>query len=142
MNPFGKKKDHPEQPASGTPHSGLDPDQTADMLDELQKQVNQLAEQRERLLVELGEAQNAHKLALADFQNFQRRSASNEQQAREQGVRGVLYSVMNVVDHFEMALSLDPAKTTAQQVISGVSMIKDELLSALALHGIGIIKPA
>ncbi|MGQ0627954.1 MAG: nucleotide exchange factor GrpE, partial [Phycisphaerales bacterium] len=75
-------------------------------------------------------------------QNYQRRAHANEHQAREGGMRSVIFNVMNVVDHFEMALALDPSRTSAQQVISGVSMIKDELLSVMANHGIAVIRPA
>lgn len=113
----------------------IDPDETAALIEQLQSDLAKSS-------LELSEARAAHKQALADFQNYQRRALINEQQAREQGIRGVLFGVINIVDHFEMALSLDPEKTTAKQVIGGVSMIKDELLQALQAQGMGVIKPA
>ncbi|MGQ0628681.1 MAG: hypothetical protein ACT4PL_11345, partial [Phycisphaerales bacterium] len=84
MYPFGKKKDEQQPPTGATPPPAdtgaghgptgeVDPDQTAQALDELQSQVTALGEERERLIRERDEAQHAHKLALADFQNYQRR---------------------------------------------------------------------
>jgi molecular chaperone GrpE len=149
-NPFARKKD-PSQPAPSeavpADHAKVeggsaDPDETAAAMDDLSKRIGELEAERDRLLAERDEARAEHKRALADFQNYQRRAVSNEAQARELGVRSVVSGVMPVIDHFEMALSLDPSRSSAQQVISGVSMIKDELLGALAGHGVALIRPA
>ena len=152
MNPFKKDKPESAEPGSTPDVAGrvpavdpttadaaaaLDaagPDETAALIDDLSIKVDELTRQRD-------EAKDQHARALAEFQNYQRRSLQNEQQAREFGVRGVLQSVMPVVDHFDMALSLDPDKSTAKQVIDGVTMIKDELLRALSQHGVGLIRP-
>lgn len=146
---WNPKKDNPAtQPPAATPaspeaegsccgHHGGDcggPDETAALIEELQKQISDLAKARD-------EAQGAYTRTLADYSNSQRRALSNEQQAREQGVRGVLMSIMPVVDHFELALSQDPERASAKDVIDGVAMIKDELLRALAAQGIGLIRP-
>ncbi len=142
MMPF-RSKNNPDDPQrapgpAGEP-SGTPPPPD---VDETQALIEQLDQQIARLSAERDEALDAHKRALADFQNYQRRASTNEQQAREQAVRGVLGSVMSVVDHFDMALGQDPDKTTAAAIISGVTMIKEELLNALTLHGVGLIKPA
>jgi len=131
-NPVRRDPNHGN---GGEPPRPIDPDETAALIEQLQSDLAKSS-------LELDEARAAHKQALADFQNYQRRALTNEQQAREQGVRGVLFGVINIVDHFEMALSLDPEKTTAKQVIGGVLMIKDELLQALQAQGMGVIKPA
>lgn len=137
-NPPANSSPGDEQPkvpgAAGGQPGQPDPDETAALIEQLQ---NDLA----RALLDRDEARTAHKQALADFQNFQRRAASNEQQAREQGVRGVLYGVITIVDHFDMALTLDPEKSTAKQVIDGVSLIKHELVQVLQTHGVGVVNP-
>jgi molecular chaperone GrpE len=161
MNPFKRKDESSKTPspaggagdeslggAEGGGGSGGDMsggegvDETAALIDQLQAEIEGLRADQLRLTRERDEAQAAWKHALADFQNFQRRASQNEQTAREQGVRGVLHSVVPVVDHFEMALSLNPEASTAKQVIDGVSMIKDELVRALELHGVRAIRPA
>ncbi|MFO0832080.1 MAG: nucleotide exchange factor GrpE [Phycisphaerales bacterium] len=78
---------------------------------------------------------------MADFQNFQRRAGQNEQAARQSGVSAVATSVVAVIDHFDMALTQDPAKASAQQIIDGVRVIREELLRALTRHGVTLIQP-
>src|SRR4051794_17838870 len=65
---------------------------------------------------------------LADYHNSQRRAVSNEREARTQGVSSVVLNVLPLIDHFDLALGQDPAKATAQQIIGGVKMIRDELI--------------
>jgi len=153
MNPFVRKKDEPaKQPDPGSagpagaggsahPTPNRDPDQTAAQFDGLEAEIRRLTDENAQLSHAREEAQEAHRRALADFSNFQRRATASEQQARESGARGVLYGIMTVVDHFEMALGLDPDKSTARQVMSGVSMIKEEILSVLTQHGVEVIRP-
>jgi molecular chaperone GrpE len=147
MNPFKRKDESKPDPETGPipadPGSMADGvDETAALIDQLERQLDTLRQERDAAVSERDQAQAAWKHAMADFQNFQRRSVQNEQSAREQAVRSVLHSILPVVDHFEMALALNPEASTARQVIDGVSMIKDELLRAVSLHGVQVIKPA
>ncbi len=90
---------------------------------------------------ELEAAKSRAVRVMADFQNFQRRAALNEQAARTAGVSAVATSVVSVVDHFDIALTQDPSKASAQQIIEGVKVIRDELLRALSRHGVMLILP-
>jgi molecular chaperone GrpE len=80
------------------------------------------------------------KRALAEYQNFQRRAALNETEARREGTVRVLHSIVPVLDHFDIALSgnVDPA---AASYVEGVKVIRAELMRALELHGVTIINP-
>ncbi len=80
--------------------------------------------------------------ALADFKNYQTRAIENERQARIQGASDVLHSIIRILDHFDLALGLDPEKATAAQVLGGVRMIRDELMRQVAQHGAVKIEPA
>ena len=80
--------------------------------------------------------------ALADYQNFQRRARLNEREARESGTRSVVERALTILDHFELALGLDPAKASAEQVIGGVRVIRDELLRVLSGFGVAVIEPS
>ena len=66
---------------------------------------------------------------------------NNEKEARHQGASSVLNAIVPVMDHFDMALGLDPAKASAQQVIDGVKVIRAELLKALQASGITVLNP-
>ncbi len=90
----------------------------------------------------LAEAEGRYKRALADYQNFQRRAAENERRAREEGVARVVESLVPVLDHFSLALEMDPESSSAEQVIGGVKVIRDELTRALSAYGVAPIEPA
>jgi molecular chaperone GrpE len=89
----------------------------------------------------LTEARLAHQRALADFQNYQRRAAENERRAREGAAAGVVESMVNVLDTFEMARKMDPKNTPPEAVLQGVEMIRGELLRTLGQRGFNVIEP-
>ncbi len=95
----------------------------------------------ERLERERDEALEKHKRALADFQNYQRRSLINEREAREEGIAAAIQSVLSVLDHFDLALNQDPETVSASQIIDGVRLIKGEFLRAVGEHGVMPISP-
>jgi molecular chaperone GrpE len=78
---------------------------------------------------------------LADYQNSQRRAAANEREARQQGMTSVVLNVLTVMDHFDLALAQDAARTTAEQIVGGVKVIRDELNKVLLNHGVTPITP-
>jgi molecular chaperone GrpE len=78
---------------------------------------------------------------LADYHNSQRRAAANEREARLQGVTGVVLNVLGVVDHFDLALGQDPSKASAESILGGVKLIRDELLRVLQNQGVALISP-
>lgn len=98
--------------------------------------------QAEALRAEIAELNARNLRTLADYQNSQRRAAANEREARQQGVTSVIQSVLPVLDHFDLALGVDTTKASAEQVVSGVKVIRDELMKVLQNQGVGIIAPA
>jgi molecular chaperone GrpE len=78
---------------------------------------------------------------LADYQNSQRRAVNNEREAKQQGIVSVVSNVLTVLDHFDLALQQDPSKSSAQQIIEGVRVIRDELVRVLANHGVAQLAP-
>ncbi|MGV6813790.1 MAG: nucleotide exchange factor GrpE [Phycisphaerales bacterium] len=77
----------------------------------------------------------------ADHQNFQRRASINEREARTGATQGVVQSLIPLLDTFEMALLQDPEKVSAEQVIEGVKMIRDEFVRMLSGYGVRAIDP-
>ncbi len=82
--------------------------------------------------------------ALADFQNYQRRSVENEREARRQGVTSVVASLLGVLDNFDLALRTDTTTgaVSLEQIVQGVEMIRAQLLQALGAMGVSRIEPA
>lgn len=73
---------------------------------------------------------------LADYQNSQRRAGANEREARQQGITGVVLSVLPVMDNFDLALTQDPSTTSPEQIVHGVKVIRDELSRVLQGQGV------
>lgn len=81
------------------------------------------------------------KTLAAEFQNYQRRAAINEREARQGATAGVVQSVLPVMDHFDLALGQDLSKATAEQIAGGVRLIKAELMRVLEGYGVSLIEP-
>ena len=128
---FGKK----HQPENASPEPVGDSYAGAPSPDEdMHAQVLRLGSERD-------EAVTQWKRALADFQNYQRRSLTNEQEAKRQGVTGVLTSVLPVLDHFDLALAQPAPDEVSRKIVDGVKTIRAELLRVLEGHGVSVIQP-
>ena len=77
----------------------------------------------------------------ADFQNFQRRAAREVLEARQNADADFAKSMLQVLDHFDMALSVDPAKVDAKGLLGGVKITYDELRKVLSTRGIESYDP-
>lgn len=99
-------------------------------------------EQYDALMAERDDFASKYQRALADYQNAQRRFGVEIGAAREAGVERVLASLIPVLDHFDMALSQDPSRVSAEQILAGVTMIRDEFNRAMAAFGVRTIQPS
>ncbi len=95
----------------------------------------------ERLKTELEDARSKYLRSMADFQNFQRRANQNEQVALQSGIASAVTKIVGVLDHFDMALNQDPAKASAEQIMDGVRVIREELIKAIGQSGVRVINP-
>ncbi|HRJ49411.1 MAG: nucleotide exchange factor GrpE [Phycisphaeraceae bacterium] len=100
-----------------------------------------LASRAAELEQQFADAQAKYLRSLADFQNFQRRALLNEQEARLQGRGQVVQSLLGVLDNFDLALNVDTMTATAEQVVKGVRVIREELLRILQSHGVNLLSP-
>lgn len=96
----------------------------------------------EELRSELDEALGARQRALADFANYQRRAIENETRAAQRGVVQVIRSIIPVLDHFDLALNQNPANLSADKLMHGVKIVRDELTKALEQQNVRTIMPA
>jgi len=137
--PTGTESQHTPTPAgapdeygdTGEPVGNINPEQIAaddDQLTALQQQIAELEEK--------------YKRALAEQRNLQRRSVENEKEARRQGITGVVGGLLSVLDNFDLALKSDAQTVTTEQVMQGVQMIRQQMLSALSVMDVNPIEPA
>ena len=95
----------------------------------------------ESLRAELAEAIEARQRALADFQNFQRRSLENEKRATAAGRMDVIRPLLGVLDQVDLALSQDPDAVSVEAMFSGVQLVRDEMCRVLDGQGVVPIDP-
>lgn len=139
---FGKKQNTPaDDNTARTPEGQADYPSIDDAADQSQE-AGDAQEMLARLRAELDEVNDRWKRALADFQNYQRRALQNEQEARRQGITAVVMSVVPVLDHLDLALNQKNADASAERILAGVRVIRDQLLQALERHGVRVINPA
>lgn len=93
------------------------------------------------LEAKLADAEARALRTLADYQNFQKRAANNEVEARRQGISGTIASLLPVMDNFDLALNQDVSTMTAEQLLGGVEMVRAEFERALGNQGVSAIKP-
>jgi molecular chaperone GrpE len=99
-------------------------------------------EDYEALVAERDDLRTKYQRALADYQNAQRRFTADMTAAREAGVERVLGSLIPVLDHFDLAMSQSTGRVSAEQVLAGVTMIRDEFNRAMGAFGVTPISPA
>lgn len=94
-----------------------------------------------RVRAELEETRARMLRVMADYQNYERRAIQNQLRAKQDGSADVAIGVVGVLDHFDLALGRDASKGSAEQIIAGVRVIRDELIKTLGRHGVGLINP-
>ncbi|MEE2972549.1 MAG: nucleotide exchange factor GrpE [Planctomycetota bacterium] len=95
-----------------------------------------------RIGCERRDSDEARMRALADFRNFQRRSIENESRARREGTADLVRVLLPALDHFDLALQAADGAATVDQVVSGVRMVREEILRAFESLGIHEINAA
>ncbi|MBI1336690.1 MAG: nucleotide exchange factor GrpE [Phycisphaera sp.] len=122
------------------------PEQEDNPIDELaQAQADQAGEDKTqagvedelaKLRAERDDLQSKLMRSFADYQNALRRSQISTEQAREQRTMDMARELVAVLDHFDKALEVDPAKTDAQTLLQGVQIVRDELTKSLEKFGV------
>ena len=93
------------------------------------------------LQAQLDEAIDARKRAQADFVNYQNRADQNQRQAVLGGQAGVVRSLLDVFDHFDLALDQEAGQLTVEQLLGGVRIVRDELAKALESYDVRPVQP-
>lgn len=81
--------------------------------------------------------------AVADLENFRRRSAREKDDLRQFAASGVLEDLMPVMDNLGLAVAAaKQPNADIKSLVGGVEMVLSQLKSALANHGLKEINPA
>ena len=78
----------------------------------------------------------------ADFSNYQKRTQRRLEEEKREAVRAFLRDLLPVIDNFERALASAGEGGDPEAFHQGVRMVHDQLLAALARHGVEPIDAA
>jgi molecular chaperone GrpE len=106
----------------------------ADPAAELDADLRKLQDERDRLFEQLARV-------TADFKNTQRRLETDKAQAIQFANTGLIKSLLPILDNFERALEVDPAKTDPATLLKGMQIVHDQLVRTLAAQNVNIIAP-
>ena len=84
-----------------------------------------------------------HRLAraTADFKNAQKRLQTEMDQRLQYANGSLIKSLLPVIDNFERALAVDPAKADAASILKGMQIVHDQLIAVLKGQNVEEIAP-
>jgi molecular chaperone GrpE len=77
----------------------------------------------------------------ADFQNSRRRLEADAEQRLQFANSGLIKALIPVIDNFERALAVDPAKVDAASILKGLHLVHDQWLAVLKKENVETIAP-
>jgi molecular chaperone GrpE len=96
--------------------------------------VAKLQEERDNLFERLARA-------TADFKNAQKRLEADAEQRLQYANSGLIKGLLPVIDNFERALAVDPARTDAAAILKGMQIVHDQLIKVLKDQKVEEIAP-
>jgi molecular chaperone GrpE len=96
----------------------------------------------EKLKAERDDLYNRLARATADFQNTRRRLETEMDQRMQYANSSLIRSLLPVIDNWERALNVDPAKTDVPQVLKGLQLVHDQMMNVLKQQNVEVIAPA
>lgn len=118
-----------------------EPEEARDAIEALETERDALRAQLAGLEGTIKEERELRLRAAADYQNLQRRMAEAEVRLASAGVLAAARNVIPVVEHFDLALTQDPATMNAEAAHAGLRMLRDELIKALEKTGVVVVAP-
>lgn len=79
--------------------------------------------------------------ATADFKNMQKRQELETEQRVQYANTSLIKALLPVIDNFERALSVDPARTDSAAILKGMQIVHDQLMAALRQQQVEEIAP-
>jgi molecular chaperone GrpE len=114
---------------------------TADSAADLAAEADEAAQAAQAAQAEVADLKAKLVRWQADFQNYQRRAAREMLETRQNADADFAKAMLQVLDHFDMALSVDPDKVDAKTLLGGVRITYDELRKVLANREIVAFDP-
>ncbi len=126
VNPFADEAPQGDQAEQGATQAGAAAPEPAD--------VAKLQQERDALFERLARA-------TADFKNARMRLEADADQRAQYANSALIKSLLPVIDNFERALAVDPAKADSATILKGLQIVHDQLIKALRDHKVEEIAP-
>lgn len=97
---------------------------------------NELEKEIEQLNAKLQEEENRRLRLLADYENFKRRAALDQEALQKYRAQSVVTNLIPVLDNFARALSVEAKTEEVQSMMTGMDMIYRNLVDALSSEGL------
>ena len=72
---------------------------------------------------------------------MRRRLETEKEQAVQYANQSLIRTLIPIIDNFERALAVDPAKTDASTVLKGLQLVHDQLMKELEKQQVDVINP-
>ena len=95
-----------------------------------------------KLKAERDDLYNRLARATADFQNTRRRLEQEMDQRMQYANSSLIRSLLPVIDNWERALAVDPAKVDSAAVLKGLQLVHDQMMAVLKQQQVEVISPA
>lgn len=79
--------------------------------------------------------------AVAESQNMRKRLEAEKETAVQYANQALIKALIPVIDNFERALVVDPAKADAASVLKGLQLVHDQLMKELEKQAVEVIDP-
>lgn len=132
MNNQTNDQQQPEErhaPAENTAAQGGDVGEAA-----LETDLKKLQEERDAMFERLARV-------TADFKNAQKRLQLEKEQAIEYANGQLIKSLLPIIDNFERAIGVDPAKSDAVSILKGMQILHDQWIASLKQQHVTEIAP-
>ncbi|MFI5337861.1 MAG: nucleotide exchange factor GrpE [Opitutales bacterium] len=87
-------------------------------------------------------AQDRYLRAVADLENFRKRTVREKDELRQYAASGLLEDVIPILDNLSLTLTAARQQMDAKALVDGVGLVLDQFKSALARHGLKEVYPA
>lgn len=99
----------------------------------MKKDIDKHREEKTQINTELEETKNKLLRALADFDNFKKRAATDREQFAQFANQALLTDLLPVLDGFGRAIE---AAKGSEEIVKGLALIKKQFEDTLTKHGV------
>lgn len=80
--------------------------------------------------------------AVADLENFRKRTLREKEELRQFAASGVMEDVIPILDNLSLGLAAAKQQTDVKGIVDGVALVLEQFKSTLGRHGLKEVNPA